>query len=99
MVDRSGTLRRQLTARLREEPATPSELAAAFDRSPETILDNLEHVARSVESHDEQLLVAPPTCPECGFDAFDDLLNRPSRCPDCHYEGVEEPVVTIEPAD
>ena len=99
MVDRSATLRRLLADRLREEPATPSELAAAFDRSPETILDHLEHVAQSVASDDEQLLVAPPICPECGFDAFDDLLNRPSRCPDCHHEGVEEPTVTIEPIE
>jgi len=41
------------------------------------------------------LLVAPPTCDDCGFDAFDDLVNRPSRCPECKSESVTEPAYRI----
>ncbi|WP_254862068.1 transcriptional regulator [Halovivax gelatinilyticus] len=97
MVDASATTRKRLADRLRDDAATPSELGRAFDLSPSTIISHLEHVARSLESTDEQLLVAPPRCQECGFDSFDQLLNRPSRCPECRFEGVTEPTVTIEP--
>lgn len=92
------TTRRQLAERLREEPATPSELAVAFDLTPEAILSHLEHVARSIDGRDddEQLLVAPPACRRCGFDDYDDLLNRPSRCPACKSESISEPTITVE---
>ncbi len=96
MSEASETTRRRLADRLRDDAATPSELARSFELAPATILSHLEHVARSLEATDEALLVAPPTCRECGFDEFDDLLNRPSRCPECKHEGVEEPTVTIE---
>lgn len=92
------TTRRRLADRLREEPATPSELAADFDLTPDAVLSHLEHVARTIDGagDDEQLLVAPPACRRCGFDDYDDLLNRPSRCPACKSEAIEEPTVTVE---
>lgn len=96
MRESTQTTRRRLADRLRDEPATPSTLAVEFDLTPDVICTHLEHVARSLEAEDEQLLVAPPTCRDCGFDDFDDLLNRPSRCPDCKSEAVDDPTVTVE---
>ena len=92
----SGTTRERITGVLREEASTPSELAAEFEIAPATVIKHVEHVARSVDGTDEQLLVAPPTCRECGFDGFEDLLNRPSRCPECKSETIEEPAFVIE---
>ncbi len=92
------TTRKRLAAALREEPATPSELATHLDLTPHAVVGHVEHVARSVEGDGEQFLVAPPTCRECGFDGFDELLNLPSRCPECKHEGVDEPTFTIEEA-
>lgn len=92
------TTRQRLADALRSEPATPSELAADLDLTPESVLGHAEHVSRSVEAAetDERVLVAPPTCRDCGFDDFDDLLNLPSRCPACKSESVAEPTLTIE---
>jgi len=59
------------------------------------VYEHLEHVAQSVDG-DEQFLVAPPECRNCGFDGFDDPLNYPSRCPDCKDEAIAEPTFTIE---
>ncbi|WIV66029.1 transcriptional regulator [Natrialbaceae archaeon AArc-T1-2] len=98
MREAERTTRRRIADALREEPATPSELAATFDLTPEAATRHVEHVARSVDGDGEQLLVAPPVCRECGFEEFDDLLNRPSRCPECKSEAIEEPTFTIEPA-
>lgn len=96
MREANDTTRRRLADQLRESPATPSELAAEFDLTPDAVLSHLEHVARSVESDGGRLLVAPPACRDCGFDDFDDLLNRPSRCPSCKSESVTEPTVAVE---
>ncbi|MFC4544186.1 transcriptional regulator [Halosolutus amylolyticus] len=96
MREADETTRQRLADALRAEPATPNELAARLDLTPQAVLDHVEHVARSIEGTDEQFLVAPPACRECGFDDFDDLLNRPSRCPDCKSESVDEPTLTIE---
>ncbi len=96
MCTADETTRQRLADALRAEPATPSELATQFDLTPHAIIGHVEHVSRSVDGPDEQFLVAPPTCRDCGFDGFDDLLNLPSRCPDCKSEAVTEPTFTIE---
>ncbi len=96
MREADETTRRKLLEALRAEPATPSELARDFGLRSAAVLEHVEHVARSVEGNGEQLLVAPPACRDCGFDGFDDLLNRPSRCPECKSESVTEPTFVIE---
>ncbi|WP_254543426.1 transcriptional regulator [Halomarina pelagica] len=89
------TTRQRIADHLRREPAAPGTLAAEFGVRTGTALSHVEHIAKSLDGTDERLLVAPPACRECGFDGFDDLLNRPSRCPECKAESVEEPTFTI----
>ncbi|AEH38583.1 transcriptional regulator [Halopiger xanaduensis] len=97
MREADETTRRRLADALRAEPATPSELAAAFDLTPNAVLRHVEHVSRTIDGRDdEQFLVAPPECRDCGFADFDDLLNRPSRCPSCKSESIAEPTFTID---
>lgn len=88
------TTRERIADRLREHALPPSGLAREFDITTAAVLTHLEHISQSLES--EQLLVAPPECRDCGFDGFDDLINRPSRCPDCKSENVDEPVFRVE---
>ncbi|ELZ13130.1 putative transcriptional regulator containing an HTH domain fused to a Zn-ribbon [Haloterrigena salina JCM 13891] len=98
MREADETTRQRLADALRDDLATPSELAVRLDLTPESVVRHAEHVSRSIGGNDadEQLLVAPPTCRDCGFDDFDDLLNLPSRCPSCKSESVTEPTLTIE---
>jgi len=96
MADPSGTTRERMADRLRSEALSAGALATEFDVTTAAALDHVRHIARSLESTDEQLLVAPPECRDCGFDGFDDPVNRPSRCPECKSEAVEEPVFTVE---
>ncbi|GGL63237.1 transcriptional regulator [Halocalculus aciditolerans] len=90
------TTRQRIADALREEPGTPSSLAAAFELTPHAALTHVEHIAKSLDAQEEELLVRPPACRECGFDGFDDPLNLPSRCPECKHEGIEEPAFVIE---
>jgi hypothetical protein len=96
MREARRTTRERMADRLREEPLSSVALAREFDVRAEDALGHVEHIARSLEDVEERLLVAPPECRACGFDSFDDLVNRPSRCPDCKSEDVTEPVFRID---
>ena len=89
------TTRQRIAAFLRESPAEASRIAAEFDLTTATALSHVDHIAESLAGTDERLLVSPPECRNCGFDGFDDLINRPSRCPECKHEGVSDPVFTV----
>ncbi|WEL18079.1 MULTISPECIES: transcriptional regulator [unclassified Halorhabdus] len=90
------TTRERIADRLRGESLSATALAAAFELSTTTVIEHVEHIARSLDDSDEQLLVAPPACEDCGFDGFDDRLNEPSRCPECHSENLSPPIFRIE---
>ncbi|WP_135366276.1 transcriptional regulator [Halosimplex halophilum] len=96
MREASRTTRQRIADRLREEPLPASALAREFDVRAADALDHVEHISQSLEPTDETLLVAPPTCEDCGFEEFDDLVNRPARCPECKSEAVAEPSFVIE---
>jgi len=97
------TTRQRIADALREEPRTASDLAATLSLPTPTVYEHLEHVSRSVADGDgsdagdadEEFLVAPPTCRDCGFDGFDDPVNEPSRCPECKSERIDEPAFVI----
>jgi predicted Zn-ribbon and HTH transcriptional regulator len=92
-----ATARQRIADALRSEPHDASALSAVVGVPRSTVYRHVEHVAQSIESaDDEQFLVAPPECRECGFDRFDDPLNNPSRCPECRSERIAEPTFLIE---
>jgi predicted Zn-ribbon and HTH transcriptional regulator len=96
MADPDRTTRQRIADRLRETTLSASALAAEFEIEVGTALSHVRHVAQSLEHEDEQLLVAPPECLDCGFEDFDDPANRPSRCPECNSESLAEPSFTIQ---
>lgn len=91
-----STTRERIADVLREEPATASGLATRIGVPTPVVYDHVEHVARSLSGSDEQFLVAPPECRDCGFSDFDDPVNEPSRCPNCRSENVAEPTFKIQ---
>ncbi len=96
MREADRTTRERMADRLRDETLAAGALAREFEIRTTDALDHIQHLARSLDPTDEQLLVAPPTCQECGFDGFDDPANLPSRCPECKSESISEPVFRIE---
>ncbi|UPM42005.1 transcriptional regulator [Halocatena salina] len=90
------TTRQQIATHIRNSPSPPGVLATEFAIPSSEVLSHVEHLARSLQSTDEQLLAAPPECRECGFSEFDDIINRPSRCPNCKSESIDEPVFMID---
>ena len=93
-----ATTRQRIVDALRGEPATPRELSERLGVPTSVVYDHARHVAKSLANEEEQLLVAPPTCKDCGFSGFDDPLAAPSRCPECKCERLTEPELLIESA-
>ncbi|MUV86689.1 transcriptional regulator [Natronomonas sp. CBA1123] len=89
------TTRQRIAEFLRNNSAEAGALANEFEITTAAALSHVEHIARSLDGTDEELLAAPPECRDCGFSSFDDLTNRPSRCPECKSENVTEPAFTI----
>ena len=87
---------------LRERQWTLDELARNFVVSKKVIINDLEHIARSVarpslrsfgkpqdrlRSGQARLQIHPPTCESCGFRFKDRArFSDPSRCPRCRNE-------------
>jgi predicted Zn-ribbon and HTH transcriptional regulator len=91
-----ATTRERMADRLREAAATPRDLAEEFEVDSHAAVEHVRHLARSLQHTDEDLLVAPPECRDCGFDDYDDPANLPSRCPDCKSEAVDPPAFRVE---
>jgi len=63
---------------------------------PDTIYEDIEHVAKSVYAEsggEESVIMFPPKCRACGF-IFRGLKKprRPGRCPKCKSERVTPPL-------
>ena len=87
---------------LGEREWTLDELARNFVVSKKVIIDDLEHIARSLlrpslrpasgralslSKRQARLQILPPTCDGCGFRFKDRAkFNDPSRCPRCKNE-------------
>ncbi len=88
------TRRQEIMAMLREREWTLDELARNFVVSKKVIIDDLEHIGRSLlrpslrlGSGQARLQIHPPTCEDCGYRFKDrSKFNDPSRCPRCKNE-------------
>ncbi|MFC7185599.1 transcriptional regulator [Halorubrum yunnanense] len=91
------TTRERIAETLREGPATATDLGESLSLPTPAVYEHVEHVSRSIadDGADEEFLVAPPECRDCGFDRFDDPVNEPSRCPKCKSERIDEPAFVI----
>lgn len=89
------TRRQELIQHLEAAPATVRDLAELMKLPVRDVVDDLEHIARSLG--DRQLKVEPAVCLKCNFE-FEDRrrYTRPSRCPSCRAERISWPALRIE---
>lgn len=83
------TRRQEIRRLLAERSWTLDELAARYLVPKRLIVDDLEHIARTV-ARDRRLEILPPVCARCGFRFKDRTrFSDPSRCPRCKNEHLE----------
>lgn len=80
------TRRQEIMAMLREREWTLDELARNFVVSRKVIIEDLQHIGRSI-SQRGRLQIHAPTCDKCGYRFKDRAkFSDPSRCPKCKNE-------------
>lgn len=91
----SVTRRQELVQHLEAGPATVRDLAELMRLPVRSVVDDLEHVARSLSAR--KLHMKPAVCLHCDY-AFENRrrYTRPSRCPQCRSERITWPVLRIE---
>jgi len=90
------TRRQRIIDLLQERSWSVYDLAEMFEVKVSTILDDLEHIKRSISSH-YRIQILPPECNNCGFKFKKRTrLTKPSRCPRCKGERISPPMVRVE---
>ncbi len=80
------TRRQEIRSLLCQRLWTLDELAARYVVAKRIIINDLEHIARSVAPR-QRLEILPPVCRQCGFRFKDrSRFSDPSRCPQCKNE-------------
>ena len=80
------TRRQEIRVLLAERSWTLDELAARYLLPRRVIVDDLEHIARSIAPR-QRVVIQTPVCEACGFQFKDrKRFTDPSRCPRCKNE-------------
>jgi len=80
------TRRQEIRALLSQREWTLDELAVRYLLPKRVIVNDLEHIARSVAPR-QRITILAPVCDACGFRFKDRTrFSDPSRCPRCKNE-------------
>ena len=75
---------------------TVNQIARAVDEPPKRIIDDLNHILRSLKHTEYRAIIEPARCRACGFEFSEWKLNKPPKCPECHSTWLQEPRIGIE---
>ncbi len=79
-----------------KEPLTLDEIAAMVgEEDRRKVIEDLEHIAKTVRKEGKQLLMEPARCNKCGYVFKSARARPPSRCPRCKSEWIQPPRFTI----
>jgi predicted Zn-ribbon and HTH transcriptional regulator len=90
------TIRQELMDTLMEREMTAIDLSQEVGIREKEVYEHLPHIARSVASQGNRLVVEQPRCLKCGF-VFEGRkrFTRPGRCPKCRETHIQNPSYTI----
>jgi hypothetical protein len=86
------TIRQQMITFLSQGVYSARGLSQMLSIQEKEVYSHLSHVARSVVSQGNRLIVIPSQCLACDY-VFDERkrFTRPGRCPRCKGERIEHP--------
>ena len=87
--------REQIYDLLKKKEWTAQELANYFQIELKWILDDLNHLAKSIKP--KKVKIKPAYCKSCGF-VFKERsrLKSPSKCPRCKKEWIQAALLRVE---
>lgn len=89
------TRRQQIIEILEQHKQTAQQLANCFQVELKGILEDLEHIEKSIKP--KKLKTKPAYCKSCNF-VFKERgrVSKPSKCPKCKSEWIEAQMFFIE---
>ena len=95
--ERHETVRQEIISVLGRGEASAKDISFEVRISEKEVYDHLEHIRKSLNKKDHQLLIVPAECVKCGF-VFSkrERLRKPGRCPVCKAESIREPLFSIK---
>ncbi|MBU7044250.1 MAG: transcriptional regulator [Theionarchaea archaeon] len=85
------TRREDIIDILKEEEMTSEQLAYLFQTRKKSILFDLTHIKKSLQSKNEYLAMKMPRCNTCGYEFNLKTVKEPSKCPKCKSTWIEPP--------
>ena len=95
-VERQETIRQKIVSLLEGKTLSAREISVEAGVSEKEVYEHLEHIQRTINKREHNLIVTPSACKKCGF-VFRkrDRLKKPSKCPVCRNEVIREPLFSI----
>ena len=91
------TIRQKIISLLSKDEMSAREISGTLGISEKEVSDHLAHIARSLASQDQKVLIAPANCRACGY-VFENRkrFTRPGRCPQCKKSHIQSPRFRID---
>jgi hypothetical protein len=95
-VERHGTIRQEIVSLLEKMILSAREISANIGVSEKEVYEHLEHIQRTINKRERNLIVTPAVCKKCGF-VFRkrEKLKKPSKCPVCRNEIIGDPFFSV----
>jgi predicted Zn-ribbon and HTH transcriptional regulator len=85
------TRREEIIELLQEEEMTSEQLAYRFKTKKRSILSDLTHIKKSLQTKNQYLAVKMPRCNHCGYEFNLTTVKEPSTCPKCDSTWIDPP--------
>jgi predicted Zn-ribbon and HTH transcriptional regulator len=92
-VERRETIRQEIISLLENRAFSAREISACIGVSEKEVYEHLEHIQRTINKKEHNLIVTPSACKKCGF-VFKkrERLKKPGKCPVCRHEMITDPL-------
>lgn len=95
-VERRETIRQEIITLLEGKTFSAREISACVAVSEKEVYEHLEHIRRTINKREYNLVVTPAVCKKCGFSFRKrERLNKPSKCPVCRHEIIGDPLFSV----
>ena len=95
-AERQETIRQNIVSILEGKTLSARDISADVRVSEKEIYEHLEHIQRTMNKREHNLIITPAECKKCGF-VFRkrDRLTKPGKCPVCRSELIQDPLFSV----
>ncbi len=95
-LERQMTIRHKIILLLVGKTLSAKEISADVRVSEKGVYEHLEHIQKTINKKEHNLIITPAVCKKCGFIFRKrDRLKKPSKCPVCRSEIIQEPLFSV----